>query len=562
MPLFGAVALVIVLALAVAATSGIAAWLALINPGTRLNLGSSKEVLDIAKLALAVSGGMGAAGALVVAYRKQLATEAEHQRNERAEQRDLYRRFTERFHEAVLLIGNSDSAAVRLSGIYSLTDLANDWPEGRQRCIDVLCAYIRLPFNPESCLPGESEVRQTVFTVMHDHLTTGAEFSWDGYNFDLRGATIEGADFSRLTLEKSVINLSRIRLVGGDLNFEGTLMQGGFIDLSHGNFSAGRLRLDGLFIRYGSISFAGAIFAGTPLIWEEGAIHRGSVVFDQCSFEGSRVRLHRVSVFAALENPENAPLRFAGITIKSGEVSLGGINYLHNPEYKEFAIETKGQLLRGAPRGPVWVNFAELNLQGGALSFRNARVQGGILSLPSAHLAGGELSFENARFENAEVNLEDAHLKGASLNFRQSHFTATKGDSLSNELREWVADLERRPVPERDMVWETRPYAALQFLDSEFESGSLILEHARLASALIDLVGVEFRGGNVLMKEMDCTSAVINLWNSRFDFEKATDFLISGHPRLTLMYSSYGNIPISRIASSRGVKVLEVSASD
>lgn len=184
------------------------------------------------------------------------------------------------------------------------------------------------------------------------------------------------------------------------------------------------------------------------------------------------------------------------------------------------------------------------------------------MSLPNANLSGGELSFESARFKNSEVNLEGTCLQGSSLNFRRSHFTAMNGESLSNELREWVAELARRPVAERDMVWETRPYAALQFLDSEFKSGNLILEYARLVGTLIDLVGVDFRGGIILMKDMDCASAVVNLWNSRFDYEETTEILISDYARLTLMYSNYGGIPIDQIASRPGIKTLEVSSSD
>jgi hypothetical protein len=58
--------------------------------------------------------------------------------------------------------------------------LADDWPENRQTCIDVLCAYLRLPFEPD---PGDEavgsarldfrasrEVRHTVIRVTIAHL--------------------------------------------------------------------------------------------------------------------------------------------------------------------------------------------------------------------------------------------------------------------------------------------------------------------------------------------------------------------------------------------------------
>ena len=34
-----------------------------------------------------------------------------------------------------------------------MAGLADDWPENRQTCVDVLCAYLRMPYEPD---PGES----------------------------------------------------------------------------------------------------------------------------------------------------------------------------------------------------------------------------------------------------------------------------------------------------------------------------------------------------------------------------------------------------------------------
>jgi hypothetical protein len=32
--------------------------------------------------------------------------------------------------------------------VYALAGLADDWPENRQTCVDVLCAYLRMPYEP------------------------------------------------------------------------------------------------------------------------------------------------------------------------------------------------------------------------------------------------------------------------------------------------------------------------------------------------------------------------------------------------------------------------------
>ena len=43
-----------------------------------------------------------------------------------------------RYQEAATQLGH-DKAAVRLAGVYAMGRLADDWPEERQTCVDVLC---------------------------------------------------------------------------------------------------------------------------------------------------------------------------------------------------------------------------------------------------------------------------------------------------------------------------------------------------------------------------------------------------------------------------------------
>src|SRR5215469_7392894 len=61
------------------------------------------------------------------------------------------RTLNERFATATGQLG-SDTPAVRLAGVYAMGGLADDWEENRQTCVDVLCAYLRLPYAPD---PGE-----------------------------------------------------------------------------------------------------------------------------------------------------------------------------------------------------------------------------------------------------------------------------------------------------------------------------------------------------------------------------------------------------------------------
>ena len=71
-----------------------------------------------------------------------------------AEQRT--RTLNERFATAAGQLGNDKPPAVRLAGVYAMAGLADDWPENRQTCVDVLCAYLRMPYEPD---PGEEAAR-------------------------------------------------------------------------------------------------------------------------------------------------------------------------------------------------------------------------------------------------------------------------------------------------------------------------------------------------------------------------------------------------------------------
>src|SRR5579859_2706359 len=66
-----------------------------------------------------------------------------------AEQRT--RTLNERFTTAAEQLGN-DKPAVRLAGVYAIAGLADDWKENRQTCVDVLCAYLRMPYEAD---PGQ-----------------------------------------------------------------------------------------------------------------------------------------------------------------------------------------------------------------------------------------------------------------------------------------------------------------------------------------------------------------------------------------------------------------------
>jgi hypothetical protein len=58
-------------------------------------------------------------------------------------------RITELYTKAVEQLG-SEKAPVRLGGLYALERLAQDNKEHRQTIVNVICAYLRMPFSPRA----------------------------------------------------------------------------------------------------------------------------------------------------------------------------------------------------------------------------------------------------------------------------------------------------------------------------------------------------------------------------------------------------------------------------
>src|ERR1700761_5124146 len=152
---------------------------------------SAATLYDLLKVAFAVAAGIGGVVALVTSYRRQRIGEF-------AERRESARLFNERFTTAAGQLGD-ESLQVRLAGVYAMAGLADDWPERRQTCVDVLCAYLQMPFGdapgedapaPErQAFEGGRRVRHTVIRVIIAHLQpkgrrAAAAQDWRGLDLD------------------------------------------------------------------------------------------------------------------------------------------------------------------------------------------------------------------------------------------------------------------------------------------------------------------------------------------------------------------------------------------
>jgi hypothetical protein len=220
---------------------------------------SAATLYDLLKVAFAVAAGIGGVVALVTSYRRQRIGEF-------AERREGARLFNERFATAAGQLGD-EHPAVRLAGVYAMAGLADDWPERRQTCVDVLCAYLRMPYTAEpaadapkpeqQAFRGAREVRHTVIRVITAHLQpderrAAAAQDWRGLDLDFTGAVFDGGDFTGA------------QFTGGRVDFGGAQFSSVPVDFS-GQFPSGMVSFTGAQFSSGTVDFTNAREWSAPL---------------------------------------------------------------------------------------------------------------------------------------------------------------------------------------------------------------------------------------------------------------------------------------------------------
>ncbi|MEV5864284.1 pentapeptide repeat-containing protein [Streptomyces sp. NPDC052071] len=332
----------------------------------------AKTLFDMVKLSFGVVAGAGALVALVVAYRRQRVDEV-------GAHREATRLHTERFSQAVDKLG-SDSPAVRLGGIHALAGLADDAPDDdlRQTCIDVLCAYLRLPspsdpgdlpdLLPDGASPTDEqrdahqakrdrylalrEVRHTILRLIGDHyrIPAGAHRSWQGCRLDLTRVTIDGL-----------------------LDFTDAVFSDGDVNFASATFSNSTVR------------FTRATFSGSDVNFSDAKFSSSYVFFDDATFSGG-------SVFFLLAT-------FAGGTVRFTRATFSG----------------------------SYMNFLAAKFSGSDVYFTGAMFSAGDVHFLETKFSGGDVRFNRATFSNSAVDFGDAMFSGGNVHFDRSTGPAPAG---------------------------------------------------------------------------------------------------------------------------------------
>lgn len=282
------------------------------------------ERIEAVRTGLAAGAGAGAALTVLLTFRRQLhheraTEESEHDANER--------RITELYTKAVEQLG-SPQAPVRLGGLYSLERLGQTATDHRQTIVDVICAYLRMPYTPpaidrpskekhkgwrqkvygsrqtmrarvhgktDNQRRQELQVRKTAERILTAHLCDSRrpdwretipadDRFWEGMLVDLSHATLTTWQFSRFHVVQADFNDATFTggtsfgeaMFTGKASFEGATFTGkaSFIEAT---FTGGVKFKDATFT--GGATFDGATFIG------DGMFNRGAL-FDRAHFTG------------------------------------------------------------------------------------------------------------------------------------------------------------------------------------------------------------------------------------------------------------------------------------
>jgi uncharacterized protein YjbI with pentapeptide repeats len=380
---------------------------------------SLHDAVGVAQLVFASVAGAGALVALIMAYRRQRVAET-------ATAHDRSRVLNERFTTIAAQLGD-DQAAVRLAGVHAMAGLADDWEENRQTCVDVLCAYLRMPYEPEpsDAAPtaerldyrSNREVRHTVIRLITKHLRDGAPVPWLGLDFDFTGVVFDGGDFSRAQFS------------GGNVRFEGA------------TFSGGKVRFDGATFSGARVNFAFTEFSGGEIDFYDATFSGGEVSFGFATFSGGNVRFDGATF-------SGAEVYFGNTTFSSGEILFDNVTF-SGGEIHFYAADFSG--------GQVSFSFAHFS--GGMVAFTLARFSGGQVSFGQAKFSGGHVHFVIASFSGAEVNFDGTDFSGGWVNFPEAKFSggevSFRGAEVLGGFLDFsrVADWSHMPV----FDWEETP---------------------------------------------------------------------------------------------------------
>lgn len=423
----------LVIAIPVILLTGLAAWvlIATTHPA------EAADRIDLVKTALAVGAGTGGVITLILASRRQWHLE---QAQLGTENDATERRITELYTKAADQLG-SEKAPVRLAGLYALERLAQDNPTQRQTVVNVLCAYLRMPYSSPADTPAadnaseaertgfeassqERQVRLTAQRILAMHLRLSPDESgdmfWRGMDLDLSGAILINLDFRYCQIRVAAFDktqfVGRAGFAGARFIESATFFSAQF--RGHASFT------EAAFVR--NVDFSEAQFAIDS--WFSGVLFQKKATFTGVRFAGDV--MFEDANFADVATFDGA--RFAG-RIGFNAVRFTGRAWFIESEFAGDAGFDEARFAKGA-------GFDDAQFMATA-GFEEAQF-------------AGPTSFRNVRFDN-DAEFRDAQFV-EQVTFSHAQFAGgahleswVRTDVDVSDKRVWPDGWKVRPTPDR-----------------------------------------------------------------------------------------------------------------
>ena len=228
--------------------------------------------------------------------------------------------FLSDFSSAAGQLGSPD-AALRLAGAYALAGLADKTTsfEQRQQCIDVLCAFLRLPAGPAHI----TEVRRTVLDIIVSHLRPQAPVTWSAHDFDFARAELTDADFSGVVFAGETTTFDDAVFGGAYCSFVKVHFAGQSVSFGRARFKARTTTFGASVFDAEHVSFARAALYGQTTMFAGTHFASGQVSFARCSFAAQSFCSFTGSVFGG------AAVSFADAAFGSRETAFDRADFGH-----------------------------------------------------------------------------------------------------------------------------------------------------------------------------------------------------------------------------------------
>ena len=340
-----------------------------------------------------------------------------------AEQRT--RTLNERFATAADKLGSDKPPAIRLAGVYAMAGLADDWEENRQTCVDILCAYLRLPYEPD---PGDNasaekrlafradrEVRHTVIGIIRDHLRPGAAKSWQGLDLNFTGVAFDGGDFSNAVFSGGKVSFQGAVFSGGEVSFRDAVFSGGEVSFTGAEFAGEKAA-----VKNNVFDFSGAKFVHGKITFREARFSGGTVFFGKPDhggvFSGCDVSFRDAEFIGSDVAFFDAQFTGSDVSFRDAKFSDGSIQFgakgLNDTVFSGGKVSFQGAKFSGTTE----------------VSFENADFSGTEVSFILATFSGGEVSFENAKFSGSDIGFYSTTFSGSQVDFRGARFSSGQVD--------------------------------------------------------------------------------------------------------------------------------------